>query len=57
MRQLIINEPFQMVEREVDKPSIEGSHDVLLKITHIGVCGTDTHALQANSHSLVIHVC
>lgn len=44
MRQLIINEPFQMVEREVDKPSIEGSHDVLLKITHIGVCGTDTHA-------------
>ena len=44
MRQLMIKEPFQMIQREVDKPSIKGSHDVLLKITHIGVCGTDTHA-------------
>ena len=42
MRQLIINEPFQMVEREVYKPSIEGSHDVLLKITHIGVWNRHT---------------
>jgi len=44
MRQLMIAEPFQMVQREVDKPIIEKSHDVLLKITHIGICGTDTHA-------------
>ncbi|WP_341300867.1 zinc-binding alcohol dehydrogenase family protein [Lysinibacillus sp. FSL H8-0500] len=44
MQQLVINEPFQMIQHEVEKPSIQNSHDVLLKITHIGICGTDTHA-------------
>lgn len=48
MKQLIVNEPFNMTYRTVEKPTIQGKHDVLLKISHIGICGTDTHAFAGN---------
>ncbi len=36
----------RLVLKEVPKPSIEKPTDVLLKVTGVGICGTDLHILQ-----------
>ena len=33
----------QMEMREADTPAISGSHEVLLKMEAVGVCGSDVH--------------
>lgn len=43
MKAVIYQEKNKMVVRDIDKPVIEDSRDVILRITSSGICGSDLH--------------
>ena len=51
MKQAYVPEPGKIVYVDVEKPVI-GPHEVLLKITRIGICGSDVHVFKGK-HPLV----
>jgi L-iditol 2-dehydrogenase len=51
MKQAYVPEPGRILYRDVDKPVIK-SHEVLLKIVRIGICGSDVHVFKGK-HPLV----
>ena len=67
MRQAVMISPGVIEFREVPKPEILGSGEVLLKIERIGVCGSDIHVfhgkhpatpypvVQGHEYSAIVH--
>src|SRR5919108_4884356 len=41
MKAMVLRAPFDLVADEVARPSAERSRDVLVRVTHSGICGTD----------------
>jgi len=50
MRQVVLNAPGELVERQVDRP-VPRPGEVLVRIQRVGVCGSDFHAF-AGSHPI-----
>lgn len=55
MKTLICQQPgvMEYVEKDIPTPA---DNEVLLKIKAVGICGTDIHALPADSLFLATHV-
>ncbi len=47
MKQLICQEPKQLVYQQVVEPTVQTGH-VKIKIHAVGICGTDIHAWGGN---------
>ena len=47
MKSIICNKPFEFSSIEVDKPAARTDH-ALVRVKHIGICGTDLHAYEGN---------
>src|SRR5919109_102080 len=41
MKAMVLRAPFDLVADEVARPSAERSRDVMVRVTHSGICGTD----------------
>jgi 2-desacetyl-2-hydroxyethyl bacteriochlorophyllide A dehydrogenase len=46
MKAIVLEEPKKFKQIEVEYPKSPASHEVLLKIKRLGVCGTDLHAFN-----------
>ena len=46
MKAIILNEPGELKEIEIDQPRIPLAHEVVLKMRRLGICGTDLHAYK-----------
>ncbi len=51
MKQAVVTEPGKIIYRDVPRPALE-SNQVLLRITRIGICGSDIHVFEGK-HPLV----
>ena len=47
MKSLVCLKPGEFAYREEDYP-VPGAGEVILKMTHLGICGTDLHAFEGN---------
>ena len=43
MKSILLNGIRQMQFKEVPEPKITSNNDVLIRITRVGVCGSDIH--------------
>ena len=49
-----VGQPLACIERDVDEPR---SHELLLRITHAGVCGSDIHRLAGDLGEPPVPIC
>ena len=49
MKALVLEEHSKLVYRDIDKPEIKNSDDVLIKVKAASVCGSDVHGLDGST--------
>lgn len=54
MKALVLTETEKMTVQEIEQPAIE-EHEVLVKVKHCGICGTDVHIFHGEPGSSEVH--
>ncbi len=49
MKALVLEEYKKLTYREVEKPRLNGTRDVLLRVKAVGICGSDVHGMDGST--------